>query len=246
MKNNDGVKMKMIVVSSGKGGVGKSTVSIMTAYALKSMGYDVGLLDIDIDTPNLAEFIGERPSYVVDDMVNPIIVDDIEMASVSFMVNDSDCVTWNGENRVRMIDDMMSGIRWSCDVLVVDTPPGTSEEMSHIITKYQPDGVLIITTPHESSITDVRRTVTLMKMLKANIIGAVINMDGYACPHCGEISKMFDNDLTSVDIQATLGIPVIASIPYEPERVGHTNTNVHSEAYADAIIAIGSSIEEVI
>lgn len=203
--------MKVIVVSSGKGGVGKTTISMKIAYELKERGHNVGLMDVDIDTPNLAEFIGQRPEFGVDSTVNPVIVDGIEMASIGFMIDDSMCVTWDGERRSSVIDDLFNGIAWTCDVLVVDTPPGTTEEMKHIISNYTPDGVVVVTTLHPASITDVKRTLTLMKMLNANVLGVVNNMSYLECPCCNAPINIFGTDFP-LEI---MGVGMIASIPFD-------------------------------
>lgn len=203
-------KMKLVVVSSGKGGVGKTTVSLMVARELKRRGVNVGLIDVDIDTPNLVEFIGKQCEFEVGEHVKPVVVDGIEMASIGFMVDNKMCISWDGNVRASTIDDLMFGVDWTCDVLVVDTPPGTSEELKHLITSYQPECVLVITTLHPASLTDVRRTITLLNLLKANIAGIVVNMSTFTCPHCHELTSLFgDTILTEL-----AGVEVITSLPF--------------------------------
>ena len=231
-------KMKLVVVSSGKGGVGKTTVSIMVARELKKRGVKVGLLDVDIDTPNLTEFIsndGERHEFEVDQRVKPVVVDGIEMASIGFMVDDKMCIAWDGDVRASTIDDLMFGVEWTCDVLVVDTPPGTSEELKHLISAYKPECVLVITTLHEASITDIRRTITLLKLLDANITGIVTNMSIFECASCGESTYLFgDKPLTHID-----DVEVIAELPFTV--FGDTNPKRVEE-----MMKIGDHVMEVI
>jgi Mrp family chromosome partitioning ATPase len=229
-------KRKLVVISSGKGGVGKTTVSLMVARELKKRGVNVGLLDVDIDTPNLTEFIGngERYEFKVEDHVKPVVIEGIEMASIGFMVDNQMCITWDGDVRASTIDDLMFGVDWTCDVLVIDTPPGTSEELKHLISSYQPECVLVITTLHEASITDIRRTITLLKILDANITGIVSNMSTLACPSCDESIHLFGDGngvLTSL-----CDVDVIAELPFVLPGNNDTRTEDEMSKIGDCVM----------
>lgn len=241
--------MRIIVVSSGKGGVGKTTVAIKLAYELNRRGHKTGLLDVDIDTPNLSEFIGERPQFDVGEMVNPVIIDGIEMASIGFMIDDSMCVTWDGAHRIEMIDELIQNVDWECDVLVIDTPPGTTEEMKHIIANYDPNGVVVVTTPHEASLVDVRRTLTLMKLLNARVVGVVVNMSGMVCHHCGNVLPLFSHTRDERELSKELkGAKIISSLPYWVESTKREDrcNQVSSNGMADAVKRMGDAVEMVI
>lgn len=201
--------MKIIAVCSGKGGVGKTTISVELAKALSKRGHKVGLLDIDIDTPNVNEFMDINDVFEANEQIEPIIKDGIEVASVGFMLDSDTVVLWDGNKRSMLIEQFMEHVNWTCDVLVVDTPPGTNDEIVTLLTSFTPDSVLLVTTGHRASLADVRRSMKLLSMSKINVIGVVNNMSSIVCSDCGCVMQLYDS--ITDEVIAPL---VIADIPF--------------------------------
>ena len=201
--------MKIIAVCSGKGGVGKTTISVELAKALSKRGHKVGLLDIDIDTPNVNEFMDINDVFEANEQIEPIVKDGIEVASVGFMLDADTVVLWDGNKRSMLIEQFMEHVNWSCDILIVDTPPGTNDEIVTLLTSFTPDGVVLVTTGHRASLADVRRSLKLLSMSKINVIGVVNNMSSIECSDCGCVMQLYDS------IHDTTIAPlIIADIPF--------------------------------
>jgi len=188
-----------IMVMSGKGGVGKSTVSVSLASALHSLGFSVGILDADIHGPNIPKMFGMTQKGVLSDE-NGLLpfeaVDGLKIMSVGFLVrDDDDAVIWRAPVKHGMIEQFMSEVEWGeLDFLIIDLPPGTGDEplsVAHIIGKGQVDGCVIVTTPQEVALLDSRKSVTFARKLDIPIYGIVENMSGMVCPHCGETVDLF-------------------------------------------------------
>lgn len=211
--------MKKILVTSGKGGVGKSTITVNLARILSRSGFRVGILDIDIDCPNIPEFMGceERNLELTDDGIKPKVVDEIEVMSLGFMADTDLAIMWDGERRSMAVEQMLNRVDWTCDVLLIDSPPGTTDEVMTMITKFDPDVIVIVTTNHKASIADVKRTISMIKLLKSEdkILGIVRNLDHMRCPECDTIIPLFKGN-----IDAEIDELTIAQVPYgEDERI---------------------------
>lgn len=182
--------MKKILVCSGKGGVGKTTISVAITRGLALRGYKVGILDIDIDTPNLPEFMGitERDVELSDSGIMPKYVDGIEMMSVGFMADNDLAIMWGGNRRTMVIDQMINKVDWNCEVLVIDSPPGTTEEVTSVIKKFKPDGIVIVSTDEKATISDVKRTLAMIDILdsRKKVLGIVKNGTYILCPKCND------------------------------------------------------------
>lgn len=204
--------MKKLVICSGKGGVGKTTLTVGIAKMLSS-SHQVGILDVDIDTPNLPEMMNvkERNVELSEEGIVPMIVDGIEMMSVGLMLDADMAVMWTGDRRAMAIDQLINKVDWKCDVLVIDTPPGTTDEVMMVIKKFSPDGIIIVTTNHRASIADVRRTLTMIDLLgaKKKIVGIIKNMTYVLCAKCGEKNALFDDEEDE-----NINKLVIAEVPY--------------------------------
>lgn len=186
--------MKKILVCSGKGGVGKTTISVAITRGLALRGYKVGILDIDIDTPNLPEFMGimERDVELSDFGIMPKYIDGIEMMSVGFMADNDLAIMWGGNRRTMVIDQMINKVDWNCDVLIIDSPPGTTEEVTSVIKKFKPDGIVIVSTDEKATISDVKRTLAMIDILEARkkVLGVVKNGTYIICPKCNETIRL--------------------------------------------------------
>lgn len=189
--------MKKILVCSGKGGAGKTTISVAITKALNFRGYKVGILDVDIDTPNLPEFMGvlERDVELSDTGIMPKYIDGIEMMSVGFMANSELAIMWSGGRRTMVIDQMINKVDWNCEVLIIDSPPGTTEEVMTVIKKFKPDGIVIVSNDEKATLSDVKRTLAMIRILESSnkILGIVMNGTYIIC-HCGEKIKLHNGD----------------------------------------------------
>jgi ATP-binding protein involved in chromosome partitioning len=188
--------IRIIAVASGKGGVGKSTVSANLAIALSRMGVRVGLVDADIYGPSQQKLMateGQRPMASEKQMIPVKGVAGIPMLSMGQLVEPGQAVAWRGSMAVNALGQMIDA-RWDgVDVLVVDMPPGTGDIQLSMVQKHKPAGVVIVSTPQDLALIDAVRAVHLFHQVNVPIIGLVENMAGYVCPHCGELSDPFGN-----------------------------------------------------
>ncbi|KAK6626138.1 hypothetical protein RUM43_006443 [Polyplax serrata] len=196
----DSVK-QVILVLSGKGGVGKSTVSTKLALALKDRGFKVGLLDIDLTGPSVPYLLGIENKNIFQSSEGwvPVYVDEnkrLGVMSIGFLLNSrNDSLVWRGPKKTSMIKQFLSDVHWQdLDYLVIDTPPGTSDEhitvMENIRTVSN-RGAIIVTTPQAVALEDVRKEISFCRRTGIPILGLVENMSGYACPHCTEVTNIF-------------------------------------------------------
>ncbi|UOD33857.1 Mrp/NBP35 family ATP-binding protein [Deferribacteraceae bacterium V6Fe1] len=190
------IKYKVMVMS-GKGGVGKSTVSVNLASSLSKLGYKVGLIDADIHGPNIPKMFGIKEKGVLSTAEGIIPYEPIEnlyIMSVGFLIrDDDDAVIWRAPLKHSLIEQFLSDVKWGeLDFLLIDLPPGTGDEplsVAHVIGDI--DGSVIVTTPQEVALLDSRKSVTFSKKLNVPILGIVENMSGFVCPKCGERTDIF-------------------------------------------------------
>lgn len=210
--------MIKILVTSGKGGTGKTTIAVSIAKKLKDSGLRVGILDIDVDTPNLPEMLNitERDLELSDEGIIPKVQDGIQVMSIGFMINSDIAVMWNGDRRAMAITQLMTKVDWTCDVLIIDSPPGTGEELLTIVEKFKPEGIIIVTTSHKASIADIKRTFAMLRLLKAEsaVIGIIKNLSYIYCANCEHKTMLFEGELDS-----EIEDKVIATLPYLNETI---------------------------
>jgi len=192
-----GLIERKILVMSGKGGVGKSTLAVNIAAALVAKGKRVGLMDIDIHGPSIPKLLNMNAQPVTgsEGGIAPIITEDgLKVMSIGFFLKNGDeAVIWRGPMKYSMIKQFLSAVEWGAlDYLIVDSPPGTGDEPLSIVQLLKKiDGAIIITTPQEIAIDDVRRSINFCYKLNVPIVGVVENMSGFICPHCGKESDIF-------------------------------------------------------
>jgi ATP-binding protein involved in chromosome partitioning len=214
-----------ILVMSGKGGVGKTSVAVNLAHALAERGRVVGLLDVDLHGPNaplMCGLEGQR-AEVKDERVIPVVSPGgVHVISMSFFLEDSsDAVIWRGPLKMGAIAQFMADVDWSgVDTLVVDTPPGTGDEPLSVaqLLGTDFDGAIIVTSPQDVSLMDSTRSVSFARKLSVPILGIVENMSGLICPHCGETVNLFKSgggEKTAVK----LDVPFLGRIPLSPAMV---------------------------
>jgi Mrp family chromosome partitioning ATPase len=213
-----------IMVMSGKGGVGKSTVSTNLAFALSMDGFEVGLLDADIHGPNIPKMLGIESSQVigsVQGMIPVVVFPNLKVISMAFFIGDRDNpVVWRGPLKHSAISQFVGEVEWGAlDFLIVDLPPGTGDEplsVAHLIKNV--DGSIVVTTPQDVALLDSRKAVVFSRMLRIPVIGIVENMSGLECPHCHkEISlfKIGGGEKAARDLK----VPFLGRIPIDPEIV---------------------------
>jgi Mrp family chromosome partitioning ATPase len=214
----------VVMVMSGKGGVGKSTIAANLALVLAGKGKKVGLLDIDIHGPNLPKILGvekERLQSPAENRISPVkISDNLKLVSIAFMLQqENQAVIWRGPLKMKLIQQFLSDIEWGkLDYLIVDAPPGTGDEplsMAQLV----PEGkAIVVTTPQEISLLDVRKSIDFAKKIKLNLLGIVENMSGLNCPHCGKEILLFKGG-GGEKLAKEMGITFLGAIPIDPEIV---------------------------
>ena len=207
-----------IIVMSGKGGVGKSTISANLAVSLSLNGYAVGLLDADLTSPSIPRLLGLSGNIEVQEnqLVPVSYSDKLKVLSTGFLVLSSDrAIVWRGGMKMGAIRQFINETKWGAlDFLVVDLPPGTSDEPLSIAQELQPDGALVVTTPQEVALVSSRKSVDFARKLEVPIIGIVENMSGYTCPTCGTQVDIFKSGGGERSAKE-LGVPFICRIPLD-------------------------------
>jgi len=208
---------------SGKGGVGKSTLSSQFAYFLQQMNKEIGLLDVDICGPSIPKIMGIEKEQIHQSNLGwePVYVEDnLAVVSVGFLLNDaSQAVIWRGPKKNTLIKQFLRDVYWNeLDYLIVDTPPGTSDEhlsMVQYLKETNPDGAVIITTPQEVALMDVRKEINFCRKVGLPILGVVENMSGFVCPKCKTETQIFapttggaKKMCQDMDLQFLGGIPI--------------------------------------
>jgi Mrp family chromosome partitioning ATPase len=219
----DAVRQKVMILS-GKGGVGKSTVAVNLAVALAEAGQAVGLLDVDVHGPSVPKLTGLEGSIVSSDgsILRPVTLsDNLSVMSIGFMLRRrADAVIWRGPLKFQLIRQFLKDVAWgSLDCLVVDCPPGTGDEPLSVVQLVgTPAAALIVTTPQEVSIADVRRCVTFCSAVSLPVLGILENMSGLACPHCGAQIDLFKRGGGEA-LAREMGVPFLGRIPIDPAIV---------------------------
>jgi len=214
----------VILVLSGKGGVGKSTVSVNLAFALANHGKKVGLLDLDFHGPNIPKMLGiedQRPA-VLANAIEPVhVTGNLSVMSIAFMLPDtSSPVVWRGPMKMVAIQQFLEEVNWGAlDYLVVDLPPGTGDEALSIA-QLAPSvrGAVIVTTPQDVAVMDAMKAAKFIETLELPVIGVIENMSGLVCPHCHEEIDLFSRG-GGQKAAEDLKVPFLGAIPLDPEMV---------------------------
>ncbi len=212
-----GIK-RIIAVASGKGGVGKSTVSTNLAIALSQKGYNIGLMDSDIYGPSVHIMMGvdERPMVTPEQKIIPIDKFGIKMMSMGFLVESDAPLIWRGPLVMKAVEQFLHDVQWDeLDALVIDLPPGTGDAQLTLVQKTPLTGAIIVTTPQEVALVDARRGLKMFQKVNTPVLGIVENMSYFVCPHCGEKSYIFGEG-GGLRSAKQLGIPLLGQIPIEP------------------------------
>ena len=212
-----------VLVLSGKGGVGKSTVAVNLAIALGMGGKRVGLLDIDIHGPSVPTMLGLEHAAVqgLSDEWRPVQVHGLKVVSAGFFLHSqNDALIWRGPLKMAAIKQFLKDVAWGdLDFLIIDSPPGTGDEPLSVCQLIgRMDGAVVVTTPQRVAAVDVRKSITFCRQLGVPILGVVENMNGFVCPHCNNITFIF-GDSGGRQMAAEMKVPFLGSIPIDPEIV---------------------------
>lgn len=235
----------VIAVGSGKGGVGKSTVSANLAVALARSGRRVGLLDADIYGPSQPRMMGvsARPSSPDGQTILPLQAHGVTMMSIGLMLRDDEAVIWRGPMLMGALQQMLGQVKWdqfgALDVLIIDLPPGTGDIQLSLCQKTELDGAIIVSTPQDVAMLDAKKALDMFRKLGTPVLGLIENMSTYICPNCGHEAHLFGHGGVQAEAE-TLGLPFLGALPLDLEvRLAGdagtpvaTGTGAAAEAYA--------------
>ncbi len=244
----------ILVVMSGKGGVGKSTVAANLAVALAGEGKEVGILDIDIHGPNIPKMLGIEDERIMGDdsgMLPIPVSPHLKAMSMAFLLKDKDSpVIWRGPLKMKAIKQFIGDVKWGdLDYLVIDLPPGTGDEPLSIAQLIPAGKAIIVTTPQDVALLDSRKAVVFARTLNMPVLGIIENMSGFVCPYCGKEIDLFKvgGGRKAAD---DLGVPFLGAIPIDGRIVESGDAGKPFVIYenmkaADAFNGIVKKIEEI-
>ena len=236
------IKHKILILS-GKGGVGKSTVAVNLAVSLALQGKKVGLLDIDIHGPSVPKILNleNKKPVSLAETIEPIpVMDNLSAMSVGFLLPDQDSpVIWRGPMKYQMIKQFLRDVEWAeLDYLIVDAPPGTGDEPLAVVQLIgDADGAIIVTTPQQLAITDVRKSISFCRQLNLPVLGVIENMSGFVCPDCGHTVNIFKSG-GGENMAMEMSVPFLGRIPIDPQIVDACDSGrPYVEAYKGSVAA---------
>lgn len=218
-----------IMVMSGKGGVGKSSIAANIAVGLSLKGRQVGLMDIDIHGPSIPRIIGLEgsPLKQSEEGLMPVeYSNNLKVMSLGFLIRDrKDAVIWRAPLKHSLIRQFLTDVRWGeLDYLIVDCPPGTGDELISIAQLLEgADGAVIVTTPQDVAINDVRKSISFCCHVQLPVIGVIENMSGFICPHCGVATDIFKTG-GGEKMASEMGVPFLGRIPIDPKIVEQSDS----------------------
>ena len=249
------IKHKFLVMS-GKGGVGKTSVSVNLAMALAKKDYKVGLMDVDIHGPDVPRMLGLKGMLDLNEQrkLTPMsFSENLTAVSLESLIpNKDDAIIWRGPMKHQVILQFISDVEWGeLDHLIIDSPPGTGDEPLSVAQTISDARAIIVTTPQEISLADVRKSINFCKTVNMEIFGIIENMSGFDCPHCGETVDIFGSG-GGEKTAAAFNIPFLGKIPFDPKVVScgdsgssYQDTNPDS-AVTKAFTAVAGEIAKLV
>jgi len=235
------IKNKFVVMS-GKGGVGKTSTSVNLSIALANRGLKVGIMDVDLHGPDVPRMLGVEGILDLSQSqkLNPAnVAENLKAVSIEcLMSSKDDAIIWRGPLKYSAIQQFIGDVEWGeLDFLIIDSPPGTGDEPLTVAQTISDARAIIVTTPQEISLADVRKSINFCKAVKMPIFGIIENMSGFACPHCGEMIDLFGTgggEKTALEF----GLTFLGRIPFDPNMVtcGDSGTR-YQDAHADSRVA---------
>ncbi len=220
-----------LFIMSGKGGVGKSSVTVNTAAALAAKGFKVGILDVDIHGPSVPNLLGLNAGIEMDEsgslMLPAAYNENLHVISMDSLLKEKDsAVLWRGPKKTAAIRQFISDVQWGeLDFLLIDSPPGTGDEHMTILQTIPDALCVVVTTPQEISLADVRKALNFLQHAKANVLGVVENMSGLFCPHCHEAIHLFKKG-GGKTLAERYGLKFLGDIPLDPATVVAADSGV--------------------
>jgi ATP-binding protein involved in chromosome partitioning len=218
----DGIK-NLVAVASGKGGVGKTTVAVNLALALKTMGAKVGLMDADVYGPNVPVMLGtdEQPRAVNEKTIIPVEAYGIKMISMGLLNPGDKPLVWRGPMLHSVIQQFLRSVQWGeLDYLLIDLPPGTGDVQLSLIQNVSVTGAVVVTTPSLVALADVRKAIEMFRQVNVEILGVVENMSYFNCPHCDGRIDVFGHG-EGQHMAKNFGVPFLGEIEIDPQiRIG--------------------------
>jgi len=208
---------RILAIGSGKGGVGKSTVSSNLAVALARAGRRVGLLDADIYGPSQPRMMGinKRPASPDGKTIIPLRAHGVTLMSIGFMMEEGKAVVWRGPMLMGALQQMLGQVEWGeLDVLIVDLPPGTGDVQLTLCTKTELSGAIVVSTPQDVALIDVRKALDMFATLKTPVLGLIENMSMFICPDCGSEHQIFGQGGVAAEAEK-MGVPLLGALPID-------------------------------
>ncbi len=241
--NESLVKIKnKILVMSGKGGVGKTSTSVNLSIALAHKGFNVGIMDVDLHGPDVPRMLGLEGTPQVNELnkLNPISYSqNLKAISIeSFTPNKDDAIIWRGPLKFSAIKQFIGDIDWgNLDFLIIDAPPGTGDEPLTVAQTISDAKAIIVTTPQEVALADVRKSINFCKTVKMEVFGLIENMSGFSCPHCGESIELFGTG-GGEKTANQMGVRFLGRIPFDPKMVTCSDSGVcYQDSHSDSAVS---------
>ncbi|MEO6527306.1 MAG: Mrp/NBP35 family ATP-binding protein [Gemmatimonadaceae bacterium] len=240
---------KVIAISSGKGGVGKSTVAVNLAVALAKAGKRVGLMDADIYGPNIPRMMGVTGAPpVINEKIVPLEAHGVKLISLGMMIEPDQPAIWRGPIVMKIINQFLQDVAWGqLDYFIVDMPPGTGDAQLSLVQATRVDGAVIVTTPQEVSVGDALRGVKMFQRVGVPVLGIVENMSWFECPHCGKPSALFGSG-GGERLAKSVELPLLGQVPLYPRVMEGGDTGapiVVADASSSAARALTSISERI-
>jgi Mrp family chromosome partitioning ATPase len=214
-----------ILVMSGKGGVGKSTVSVNLALGLAKRGHQVGLMDVDLHGPDVIRMLNMKgsmePPATPDALVPPLKYNDnLKVVSLEYMMKDRDeAIIWRGPLKIQAIRQFVADMDWGeLDYLIIDAPPGTGDEPLSVAQTIPNVTAIVVTTPQKVALADVRKSINFCKTVEMEITGVIENMSGFVCPHCNQTVDIFKTG-GGEELARDFDLPFLGRVPMDPKVV---------------------------